>query len=616
MLRTNNQWISAGGLRLCYIFLFVIGVAGQLFAQSGCPGCTLSLPDSLGADTIYLGDAADGVVYEPYSSDLSFRMPMTTTAVANAGVNVPPGLNISEIEILSVRNLPPGLSWETSQSVFAVQEETDGCVRFCGTPLLADSFFVEVVVKASLGILFSQETSFVVPMYIAPSMSSNDGFSLVNTTGCGEVTTTFTNEVPSNGQEGYSYRWDFGDGTFSEAENPGPRTYSTPGVYPIQYLATIDTTGYFLNRVTVLDTDCGDAFNGAPDLKINVLDPSGEIIYVAPIVENADVPLAFPTFIELGTGIYSVEVIDDDNGLGGADDICGIVTFSREGAGVYTTGGLELLVEILHPVDSIATTDTIIVYPQPEDPIFSPLNDPLICPSDSVDLMVTNFTGSLAWSLDSNVLALPPDQTSLRTNVPGRYEVIYTSPDGCQSAALAPVFDLILPPDTVVLENFGNLVQVFDNQIPPGLDPRWYLDGEPLDENQLRFCASQSGTYTLELTDVQTGCRSESSISVTVDPDIGCDITSVTDPELVASNWTVFPNPANVPVHLSANTLAPGPVSLNLVGLTGCSYYRGEFRATGNGWTQELPLPELAAGSYFLIVTTTKGVITLPLLRN
>ncbi len=607
-------------MKTTYIFLFVIGVAVQVMAQSSCPGCTISLPDSLSADTIYLGSTPPATVFQPYEADLSFRMPMTTTAVANAGVSVPPGLNITEIEIIQVNNLPPGLSWEASQTVFAVQEETDGCVRFCGTPLLVDSFLVEVVVRASLGVLFSQETSFFVPLLVEPATSSNNGFTLVNNEGCGSLEVSFINEVPSNGLAGFSYFWDFGNGLTSSLENPPLITYASPGLYPISYEATIDTMGYYLSEIKVLATDCTDAFGGRPDLKLDIHDPNGNLILVTNTLENTNLPAVFPLFLEMSSGVYSVTVIDVDAFPSGPDDICGTIAFTRENPGVFTVGPLTIEISVFHPTETVLARDTVIVYEQPGAPLFAAIDNPLICPTDSVALSITNFadlgdSGSLAWFQDSTDLFLPPDQTTYYTASLALYQVRYTSTDGCLSTASAPAFDLLPAPDTVLLENFGNLVQVFGLSVPEGLVPRWYLDGELINERQLRFCATVTGLYTLELIDQQTACSSQSSIFVAVDPSINCDVVNTEDVALEDNNWQLFPNPSQGPVNLRGYLAQSTELNIQLLDTAGRLLQRSRFHANAGEWQQALALPKLAAGIYYLQVRTDQGVVVLKLLR-
>ena len=192
-----------------FILFLLIFQFHFLSAQSGCPGCVINLPP-LPSDTIYLGDAPDGIAGEAYDGDLSFRMPKTTDAVPGT----PGGLNIGKITIQSLLNVPPGLSWESNKTEFDPGDETDGCVKFCGTPVLPGHYEVQVFVTATvLGI--NESTSFTFDFYIAPATSMTDGFNLLNNNGCGEVTASFENNVVSNGHFGFSYYWDFGNGEMS-----------------------------------------------------------------------------------------------------------------------------------------------------------------------------------------------------------------------------------------------------------------------------------------------------------------------------------------------------------------------------------------------------------------
>ena len=62
-----------------------------------CPDCEITIPDNLPQDTVFLSDAAAGQVGVTYDSDISFRLPLTTTPVSDE--NTPAGLNINQFEI-------------------------------------------------------------------------------------------------------------------------------------------------------------------------------------------------------------------------------------------------------------------------------------------------------------------------------------------------------------------------------------------------------------------------------------------------------------------------------------------------------------------------------------
>lgn len=316
------------------------------FGQVGCPGCNVSLP-VLPADTIYLGPAPDGEAGVYYDGDISFRMPKTTTPVNATDPSTPPGLNISQIDIVAVVNVPPGLSWQPSQFSFNPSNQTDGCVKFCGTPLQPGLYNVEVFVTATV-LTLNESTSFSFPIYIAPSSSNSAGFSMENNSGCGEVTVSFENNLPSNGVTGYSYSWDFGNGSTSTLENPPPLTYSIPGVYEINYTANIDTFGYEVTTVRVLNTGCDDILiNTQPDLYVKIRDPQGNFVVITGVQDNASFPAVFNINLPLGNGTYELEVRDEDTF---GSESCGYVYFTKNTNTILVSGDLEVQVDIIHPV--------------------------------------------------------------------------------------------------------------------------------------------------------------------------------------------------------------------------------------------------------------------------
>ncbi len=359
-------------------FCFFLLATCALSAQSGCPGCAVSVPASLPADTIYLADIPDGLQGHAYSQDVSFRMPKTTTPVAAVDSTTPAGITISKIEILSVEGLPAGLHWQPNQFEFEVGTETDGCIKICGTPLVSDSFLLTVRVKATIFFL-TKEASFPMRMYIAPKVSTTDGFSMTNFTGCDSTTVTFTNNIPSNGNPGFQYYWDFGDSTTFTGENPPLHTYSEPGIYPVHYQAIIDTAGYVLESITVLAVDCVDQLGlGAPDLYLLVDDANGTNLFdSSPDVNNTPLPYNFPVGLPLSLENYTLKVLDEDSGIKGGDDDCGTLSFNILSNDTIVAGGLTVVLNITHVIDTLVSTDTVKVYPLPILPVYNVYNNQL-----------------------------------------------------------------------------------------------------------------------------------------------------------------------------------------------------------------------------------------------
>ncbi|MEK7253536.1 MAG: PKD domain-containing protein, partial [Bacteroidota bacterium] len=534
----------------CFALTFAFSLfTFSLKSQSGCPGCVVTLPP-LPADTIYLGTAPDGVAGEPYDGDLSFRMPKTTTPVNAQDPSTPAGLGISKITIVAVVNVPPGLNWEANKTEFDPSNETDGCVKFCGTPLQPGLYEVEVFVTAEV-LFINQSTSFSFPIYIAPAGSANDGFSMQNSSGCGEVTVNFQNNLPANGNPGVSYAWDFGNGQTSQAENPGDQTYSSPGSYPVHFQATIDTIGYLLTTVKVLDAGCNDLaippiFNGAPDLYLKIKDPAGNLILETDPVDNAPVPFAFNVSLPpLDSGSYEIEIRDEDTF---GSDGCGKVNFNQLTTDTLASGDLKIQLNIAHPVFTLSTTDTVTVFAEPVPPVLEPADNQQICIGEEVELVATNYTDNIQWHKDTTVLF---GETSplLVVDAPGSFWLEYTSPDGCKSQS-EPVQVSVLPlPNLPAFHASNNLLLLNDpTQLPANYSLQWYLNNNLLPgETGDSLCVTTPGTqlYTLVVTNNATGCTNSASLGATFNPNFNCGLSGSEGVAALAQTLLLSPNPAD-----------------------------------------------------------------------
>ena len=568
----------------------------SLMAQ--CPGCITNLPPDLPEDTIYLSQAPDGIVGQYYDGDLSFRMPQTTTPVSETDPDTPPGLDISELTISSVSNLPPGLSWEASQTVFN-PDDTDGCGKICGTPLLPGLYEVEVIVTATV-IIVEETSSFTFPILILPGSSVTDGFTLENGVGCGAVAPVVTNNVISGGLEGFEYFWDFGNGFTSTLESPETPVYNEPGVYEIQYEAIIDTFGYLLNEVTVESAGCDDIFGGAPDLQVEIYDQDGERIFVTPIDDNSSFPVTFNIDLFLENSIYEIRILDDDQGLDGADDDCGSVFITQTSDSIQTNGALNLLIDIIHPVDTVRSVDTVIVYEQPADPLVEGIPTGIICEGDTV-FFSTGYDTLTQWYQDTMPI-LGANGATFETIESGIYWVTYSSPDGC--TATSDTIDLVIPalPDVPVFQNFDNLLTLFDEEaLPANYSLQWYIDGNFIvGAEETEYCINEDGSYTLIVTDEDSGCDRFYTLEAVYDPAFPNCMPTSTD-EAYQSPWRIYPNPASDLVWIEGER----PYENALIMLY---HSNGTLAKT---YTQSLHEPvsvaDLPAGSYFLKLQTQQG---------
>lgn len=509
-------------------------------AQTGCPGCSISLP-ALPLDTIFMEQAPDGFLFTAYDEDISFRLPLTTNPVHEVDPETPAGIDINSITITSVENLPFGLSWQSNETEFnTAAGQTDGCVKICGTPEEFGLFEVEVQMSAQI-LFFSQSTSFSFLINIQPNTTVTDGFTINNTAGCGMVEAAFTNNVPSNGMEGFTYLWDFGNGYSSPLENPDTLLYDEPGDYTLSYQAIIDTAAYFLDEVKILSSDCSD-FLGRPDIYLEIKDESGTIVYTSAIQSNVDFPVMYNTHVNIGAGNYTMSAIDDDSGINGGDDLCGEITFTQSDNGLFEVNGMSLIIDISHRIDTIESSEVIHVFALPDPVSISGELQTLDCEGQTTTLS-TSSSDQIQWQLNgANIVGAT--ENDLEVSEPGIYTCIYTSADGCSS--ISPEYDLAPTPFDVVVEfaQTGNYLVLTDPNQLDGIayTAQWYLNGNVIEgATEIGYCIQISGTYSLEITEVESQCSAVNEIVAAYDVADGNCITGLS--EAADLQISVYPNP-------------------------------------------------------------------------
>ncbi|WP_367388870.1 T9SS type A sorting domain-containing protein [Lewinella sp. LCG006] len=582
-------------LNLLFISVFSLSIA----AQTGCPGCLIDLP-TLPEDTIFLSAAPEGQAGIYYDGDLSFRLPKTTTPVNATDPTIPAGLDISQFTILAVAGLPAGMNWEASQTNFVTEEGTDGCVKLCGTPLLPGLYMVEVVIEAVV-LIFPQQTSFSFPLLINPAQTITEGFTVVNNNGCGSVTASFINNVPSGGAEGFSYLWFFNNGNSTTAENPADQTYNQPGEYLVNYQAIVDTTGFFMTQVRIEQSPCTDLFS-ASDLKFDLFDPNGDHVYTAPIVGNATLPVIYNVLIPIGEGTYELHVIDDDGGLDGADDLCGIIEFGQGVSGLLQDGDLQVNIELVHPVDTIRSSEIITVYEIPNNPLITIAEASPYCDGEVVTLVSANYDNSLTWYADS-VLVVGASTDTLLVVQDGNYWATYTTEEGCAATSQPIAINFTDNPADIDLLQNGNLLRLEDeSNLPTDFSFTWLYEGEPIPSaTALLLCAEAAGTYTLVITDNVTGCSTSADIAASYDPNLDC--TTPTEEVLGQGSWKLFPNP------LQSYLFVEGPINLAVEIRVFDALGRAVINQQLTNGNDRIDVQQLSAGAYFYQLISTPGEI-------
>ncbi|MFK7980258.1 MAG: hypothetical protein AB8G86_09780, partial [Saprospiraceae bacterium] len=474
----NFQFSIFKKTSLGILFLFISSFGHGLFAQTGCPDCEIVLPDSIGLDTFYLQEFPDGEFRATYDESITYRLPTNTSQLLFLLPDLPAGIGIGKLSIKSINNLPAGLSWEPNQKSHDLPDERDGCIRICGTPLQFGLFELEITVTAQVSIL-NQDATFTRNIFIAPPSTTNSGFAMTNNVGCGHTRVSFENNNPSEGQEGFSYNWDFGLGNTTSDENPVPQNYTESGVYPVSYQAIVDTVGYILTEVKVLEADCSD-FLGKPDLKIKITDSAGTVVFENEAIQNINPPVTFPLSLDIFSGDYQLEVLDGDSGLNGQDDVCGTINFNQLSNGELSDGDLKVSIDIFHPVDTINVVDSVVIYEIPATPVISFDGNFIFCEGDSLELSASALSNTQQWYRDSTPINAATEAT-LKITADGAYYISTISEKGCINSSSTAFLGPIPVPGAPVLKQEGNLLSIFNPAILP--DPyslRWFQEGNLL----------------------------------------------------------------------------------------------------------------------------------------
>lgn len=531
-----------------------------MIAQTTCADCIPIVPMDIPQDTIYLDSIPPATVGVYYEEVVSFRMPKTTDPVAVLDPSIPAGIDINNVTIDALVNIPLGLTWEANQDSYNPGENPDGCITICGTPIVPGDYQVDVTVSATV-LIITQSTSFPSYMTVRPATITTDGFALTNNTGCGEVEVSFENKVPSNGNDGFSYVWSFGNGMTSNMENPPNQVYDEPGTYEVTYNATVDTVGHILSRITVTAVGCSDVnipfFNSPePDLIVRVFDAAGTEIYRNDPLQDTPPPIVADPGLVLEEGSnYSIEVWDEDSGIDGSDELCGTINFNTQSNGSFTSGDLSLEIIIINPITEVTSIGEVTVYAIPEMPVFQDANDLVLCEGETANFEVTNYTEGLVWYQDS-VALMEETMATFSTQFPGVYWVEYTDQFGCAATSTPITVSILNAPEPILFTNVNNELTLFNPEdINDDITIEWYFNGEQLDwVDPIDYCVTESGIYALVTTDNNTGCTSMFANDVIFNPDYNCGIGVGVD-DLATTHIEVYPNPTsnNITINSAEN---------------------------------------------------------------
>ncbi len=577
-------------LTLYLIFLFIFKTEAQ------CPGCitNMNFTISPAAPGLTPDTLPAGMVGQYYDTDVNFYLPAEFTHSTGTDVT------LTKLEVLSVSGLPFGLSFQSSSAnntFFPSQNPPTtehGCAKICGTPVFPGQYSMVVFVRAYVNTVIGNQTSddsFVLPISILPGGAGNASFTGYNTTGCGHVTANFETNLPSNGKPGFSYEWDFGNGTTSTLETPPNASYHSPGTYQVTCQTVIDTLPFrYLKSITVTSTSCTD-YSGKPDLYIKVKDLNETAIYQSAAVGNTNPPVSFtlPNVQINHNQSYLIEVWDEDTGIEAPDDNC--ATFQIMGNTnniTLTSGSNAISIVIEKPVFTYNDTVTVTVFASPPTPVAQAIPSDSACMGDSI-LISTTAAGNLQWYNDT-IMLMGATEQEMYVSVSGKYVVVITdSVNGCEAQSDTLFISIFNKPPKPTFWRQGDTLRT----LLAGFNLQWYHNGTAINGVTGQNChIFASGYYKLKA-NTNEGCENISD-SVFYQPyNIGIN------DGIYLADFKLYPNPNNGVFNIELISPEDRTLAISINNILGKRIYYKETALFNNSFSHEVHL-NLAASVYIL----------------
>lgn len=375
-------------------------------------------------------------------------------------------------------------------------------------------------------------------------------FSASQNEGCGQATVNFTTNNPSGGYmpqpfqtTGFTYNWNFGNGTTSTLQNPNTVNYNSVGNFWTNYTCNIDTSGFYLKQITVNLINCSDPFSGDPDIYIIVRDNSNNVVYTteSSYVEDTDPPLSWTMNIQLNNPPYFIWVWDydsaddNDNCVDGTENQPGTATILTLPANnsttfgsstkTYNNGGLSFDATFQKDVVTYHDSVLIAVNALPSEPVLS-LSNSSFCLGETIPTIVAS--GSIGniinWYNDSALTQLLHTGALYNpvVNLTGTYTLYVTQSDtstNCTSE-VANITLTVLPLAPPVFDMYSDEFctgEFLPSVTASGENILWYNDSSLTTEigqgNSFQIPQMPVGTYSYYAiqNDTVRNCISSSS---------------------------------------------------------------------------------------------------------
>lgn len=593
-----------------------------LSAQAQCVVDSTVLDSASG---IYPAMAPVAVGCNFYDTDVTFVFPRDTVVDV---FGVPQRLPFLSFEIQGVTGLPQGIDWTCNLDTTCLYDfrpgnpnpDTTGCIRLFGTPTIPGVYPISVALRAEVLFLGSptfQNSTFDYLLVVGPCEFNAACYDYTVSSNCLPATLEMNNNLPSNGNPGYSYQWNLegpnGPIYATSDENPFTQSLSDPGEYVLSYTAEIDTVGFILDSVVLDSIVCTDIADAA-DLYWKLIAPDGtELVNTSgsPISNSGDnLPLNLNiNNIRLDTGTYELQVWDSDNVL--ADQGC---ANNNRGSGasvffnVPTTitgpqqviqGGLAVNVSISNPILVVACQDTFEVSDLPAVPEIVG-DTSRICAGDTLFLSVAS-TDSLQWYLDGFPIPGASDSVFAAMEE-GNYSVVVTNRNTlCNTESLPFPLELFRVQTPSIAFNGNRTLSVASPNSAYRYD--WVRENHGVVGSGTPFDVPNSGDYTAIAIDTVTGCESGSSAR------IGIILTSLDEFHEDVKELKIYPNPNKGVFTLSIVLLQRKNLDFVIRDAVGRKVYSKDMGKQIGQVEGKINLPKLPAGFYSISIHVDQSVL-------
>ncbi len=217
-------------------------------------------------------------------------------------------------------------------------------------------------------------------------------------------------------------------------------------------------------------------------------------------------------------------------------------TLTATTSGIYSVHGFSDI-----GCEVISDGIEVIVKSLP-DPDLGIVGDNNFCDGEKMTIITDEGYSSYSWYLDGELIS-ENDQNTFTTNQAGLYEVVITNEAGCTGTSNSIQIAVgENPQPSVILNGSPNLCEgeSIDLEVLGNFsDIQWYFNGSPIGNNGNIFQATQSGIYTVYVSD-KAGCDGKSD-------DIVLDFSPIPEPNIAVEGDALFACETDEPITLYAD---------------------------------------------------------------